>query len=85
MRREIGQSVVYVDATGHARDALVTAWHHRSPNSPDAESHVNLALVSTEPARTDRHGRQVVREVAVAHKDTRAAGPYWCWPDETGF
>ena len=86
MKREIGQSVVFVDKHGEPRPALVTAWWHGKPEDSDTSASANLVIVSNDGARTDKYGRQTEHETSVVHKSAQTApGMYWCWPDEVGF
>jgi hypothetical protein len=68
---KLGQQVTYVDPSGKACPAIVTAaWSWTT---------VNVVFVSPEASKTDSYGRQIERATSVAHASTpgRAFGNYW--------
>lgn len=73
-----GDVVVYHDARGEARNALVTAvW------GVDETPSINIVVVSNDEAMFDGYGRQTARVSSVVHKSHQAAhGQYWRRADE---
>lgn len=71
MKPNLGQKVVFCDAKGNDRDALVTAvW---------SETCINLLWVSGDETKTDSYGRQIERQTSVTHATVsgQAHGNYW--------
>ena len=67
--------VIYHDPKGQPHNALITnVWSNTC---------INLAFVSSDPARSDSYGRQIERTTSMVHGSQQAAhGNYWRWPDE---
>lgn len=67
----VGGPVVFTDAGGVDRDALVTAvW------SPEC---INLVLVSPDESRGDSYGRQIERETSVSKYEKGRTAHGFCW------
>jgi len=71
----VGDSVVFHDERGVARNSLVTAvW---------SKECLNLVFISNDKNKSDTHGRQIERESSVVHKcQFYAHGNYWRFADE---
>ncbi len=74
MRKQIGDSVVFIDAERKEHQALVTAvW---------SDTCINLVFVSGDENRTDQYGRQLERHTSVTHASlqTGEGSPFgMCW------
>lgn len=82
---KIGAHVIYVDARGVRRDALVTTWWGATEEQIKlyGTPGTNLVFVSGDENRNDGYGRQTEHNTSVTHKSKQVApGNYWCWPDE---
>lgn len=71
----IGDHIIFIDAYGKERQALVTiVWDGMSGD----ESGCNLVIVHDDEARKDTYGRQIDRHTSVVHQSAQPAGGY-CW------
>lgn len=70
----LGASVEFVDPTGNAHKALVTAvW-----GNPDDNPSLNLVYVSADETKTDQYGRQIERKTSIVHESRQGAhGNFW--------
>lgn len=73
---DVGVHVVFVDPTGRAHDALVTAVH--------GSRCINLVYVLKDPTQYDMYGRKTNKQyTSVMHGSAQQAhGNYWLWPGE---
>jgi hypothetical protein len=74
---KIGDAVIFVDAYGIERPALVTQlWP--GMNLAAAEPGVNVVIVSNDESKFDQYGRQLERATSVVHQSAQPAhGYYW--------
>jgi len=76
-KTHVGNGVVFHDEKGVARDALVTCVHGGCTDC------INLLYVDPNEGSTDEHGRQIVRQSSVPHKEASGVhGFYWRLMDE---
>lgn len=87
----VGDSVIFVDAHGVERPALLTAVHGVTPeiakNYPEyykdfdfeaQKPSVNLIIISDDENKRDPYGRQIERHSSVVHQVNQFAhGNYW--------
>jgi len=70
-----GKHVTFVDPTGKAHDAIVTADWSTKTFDPGA---LNVVFVSSEPDKRDPYGQQIERATSVPHKSNQSAfGYFW--------
>lgn len=75
---KIGDAVIYHEADGTARSALVICVF----DGNDAPL-VNVIYASGDENRQDSYGRQPERETSVFHVSMSSVhGGYWRWPEE---
>jgi hypothetical protein len=74
MQIKVGGSVIYVDPTGHDRNALVTAvW-----GPPESNPSINVVVVNDDENQTDTYGRKIERFTSVVHQSNQYAhGNFW--------
>ncbi len=79
---EVGQRVIFHDAKGNARDALILiVWDPKSHG--DMLGCINLVIVSDDENKQDQYGRQIERESSVVHKsNSNVHGNYWRYENE---
>lgn len=75
----VGDAVVFVDARGQHRAALVTAIHGNPTwGGPTPGPSINLVTVDGREDAIDGWGRQTIRESSVVHERNQTAlGYYW--------
>lgn len=79
----VGQAIIFIDRHRVPRPALVQAWWPQMNQGGTVPAGCNLIIVSDDPKREDRYGRQIEHETSVVHKSAQpAGGNCWCWPDE---
>ena len=82
---KVGDHVIYVDAHGQERNALVTIVWAGIPTyvSESGEPGCNVVIVADDAAKDDPYGRQIERWTSVVHKTKQPAhGNYWKRPGE---
>lgn len=74
MRKQIGDTVTFIDDKRKEHNALVTAvW---------SDTCINIVLVSDDESKTDQYGRQLERHTSVSHASlqTGEGAPFgMCW------
>ena len=75
-KMNIGEMVIFVDATTKQHKALVTAVHGVNPAQRPS---LNLVYVSDDENAQDQYGRQLAERVtSIVHvRDQNAEGMYW--------
>jgi len=70
---EVGKAIIYVDAYGKERAAIVT--HVGMPGK--ADTWINVAVVSTDEKQTDSYGLKIERHTSVGCWREGWTGNYW--------
>ena len=75
MKPQLGQAVIWTDASGNDFPALITAvW---------SETCINVVFVSGDEKRRDDYGRQVERATSCQHvSESNVHGFYWRFEGE---